>query len=76
MGEVTSTWTVGIRSVEVGEDFSVGIRRTSMDSPIVNIDEIAKNNIASLESVPIANVKTINGVSVRDYKWRVTITAP
>jgi len=75
MGTYSSTWSVDIRSTEVGLDWSVDIRRTSMDSPIVNVDEIAKANIAAVKGVAIANVASINGVRMEDYRWKVTVTA-
>jgi len=75
MGTYTGTWTVDIRRLEVFEDWSVDIRRTSMDSPIVNVDGVPHANIAAIKGVPSANIRYINGVRMKDYRWQVIITA-
>lgn len=62
MGTYSSTW-------------QVDIRRTSMDSPIVDVDGVPHANIAGIKGVPIANVQSIDGVRMKDYRWQVTITA-
>ena len=75
MGEVSSTWTVDIRRLEIFGDWSVDIRSSSMDSPIVNVDGVPHANIAAIKGVPIANMQSLDGISMRDYRWQVTITA-
>jgi len=74
MGTYTGTWQVDIRRLKVFEGWSVDIRRTSMDSPIVNVDGVPHANIAAIKGVPIANMKLIDGVLAKDFRWDVTIT--
>ena len=62
MGTCSSAW-------------SVDIRTTSMDSPVVNVDGVPHANIAAIKGVPIANTQSIDGVRMKDYRWRVTVTA-
>ena len=75
MGTYTGTWQVTISRLERFEDWQVDIRRTSMDSPIVNVDGVPHANIAAIKGVPIANMQSIDGVWMKDYRWDVTITA-
>lgn len=62
MATYSGTWTVDIRT-------------TSMGSPITKVDGVLHANIAALKGVSIANVKNIDGVRMKDYRWQVTITA-
>lgn len=75
MGTCSSTWTVDIRSTDVGLDWSVDIRSTCMDSPIASVDGVTKANIASIKGVLMANMKNVDGIRLNDYRWQVTITA-
>ena len=75
MGTCSSTWTVDIRSADVGLDWDVDIRTTSMDSPVVTVDGVPHANIAAVKGVLIANIQNVDGIRVKDSRWQVTVTA-
>ena len=55
--------------------WEVNIRPNHPDKPVVNVDGIAKANIATVKDVPIANVHAINGIMMSEVTWQVTVTA-